>query len=470
MLADVDADGKADVVGFTHNGVSVALSTGASFTQSSEWLAEFGYLAGGWRVERHPRVMADVNGDRRADIVGFADDGVHVSYSTGASFTPATRWLSEFGYQAGGWRVEEHPRFVVDVTGDGRADIVGFADEGVYVSLSTGYSFTPPQHVLTHFGRSAIAGTYTVGAHPRLLADVNGDGRADIVGFAHVGTVVSLALGNGQFTEARIWLVEFGSSAGWAVHAHPRFVLDMNSDGRADVVGFADDGVYVALSTGTSFARSQKWGAGADSGYSTGWRAEHPRVLADCDGDGDPDVVGFGAAATYTATNVGNALRPMLPWTSEFDENSGWRINRHPRMVVDVTGDGTAEIVGFAEHGVLVQSPPTSRRYGTSCFGDLNAYISLASVADERGLFLSHHGTERTFGVFTVGASATDLPLFQCRLLTMPVISLPAIAVGDTGSELQLIVPAVRDPVYLQYVGMAAGGRLRASNGLEIRH
>lgn len=31
----------------------------------------FGYDAGSWRVERHPRLLGDVNGDRRADIVGF---------------------------------------------------------------------------------------------------------------------------------------------------------------------------------------------------------------------------------------------------------------------------------------------------------------------------------------------------------------------------------------------------------------
>jgi len=29
------------------------------------------YDAGSWRVERHPRLLGDVNGDRRADIVGF---------------------------------------------------------------------------------------------------------------------------------------------------------------------------------------------------------------------------------------------------------------------------------------------------------------------------------------------------------------------------------------------------------------
>lgn len=42
--------------------------------------------------------------------------------------------VRNFGYDAGGWRVGQHPRFLADTTGDGRADIVGFGNAGVWVS------------------------------------------------------------------------------------------------------------------------------------------------------------------------------------------------------------------------------------------------------------------------------------------------------------------------------------------------
>ncbi|HEX8347114.1 MAG TPA: hypothetical protein VF657_20610, partial [Actinoplanes sp.] len=42
--------------------------------------------------------------------------------------------VANFGYTAGGWRVEKHPRLLADTTGDGRADIVGFGEAGAYVS------------------------------------------------------------------------------------------------------------------------------------------------------------------------------------------------------------------------------------------------------------------------------------------------------------------------------------------------
>ena len=134
ILTDVNGDGRADIVGFWNNGVYVALSTGNGFTQASKWSNDFGYVSGGWRVDQHPRMLTDVNGDGRADIVGFASRGVFVALSTGDGFTQASKWSNDFGYVSGGWRVDQHPRMLTDVNGDGRADIVGFGSYGVYVS------------------------------------------------------------------------------------------------------------------------------------------------------------------------------------------------------------------------------------------------------------------------------------------------------------------------------------------------
>ena len=46
------------------------------------------------------------------------------------------------------WRTEAHVRAAVDFTGDERADIVGFGDAGVYVSLNLGVG-PRPRAVLT---------------------------------------------------------------------------------------------------------------------------------------------------------------------------------------------------------------------------------------------------------------------------------------------------------------------------------
>src|SRR5262249_57309188 len=117
----------------------------------------FGATAGGWRVDRHPRFLADLTGDGRADIVGFGEAGVYVSLNNGnGGFPQPTLAVTNFGATAGGWRVDRHPRFLADLTGDGRADIIGFGDAGAYVSLNNGNGgFPPPPPAANNIGPNA---------------------------------------------------------------------------------------------------------------------------------------------------------------------------------------------------------------------------------------------------------------------------------------------------------------------------
>ncbi|NOU10303.1 MAG: hypothetical protein HOO98_09840, partial [Nitrospira sp.] len=91
----------------------------------------------GWRVEQHPRFVVDLTGDGKADIVGFGNDGVWTAVSNGDGTFGAPKFFEGFGVKQG-WRVEQHPRFVVDLTGDGKADLVGFGNDGVWTALSSG--------------------------------------------------------------------------------------------------------------------------------------------------------------------------------------------------------------------------------------------------------------------------------------------------------------------------------------------
>src|SRR5690606_8220030 len=168
MMADVNGDGRDDIVGFGNTGVYVATSKGTSFNAPTMWSTRYGYTTEGWRVDRHPRYMADVNGDGRADIVGFSNSGVQVATSTGSTFNAASYWSTAYGYNAG-WRVNMHPRMMADVNGDGRDDVVGFAAGGVYVSTSTGTAFSAPKLWVAQFGYTA--GGWRVENHPRMMAD-----------------------------------------------------------------------------------------------------------------------------------------------------------------------------------------------------------------------------------------------------------------------------------------------------------
>jgi hypothetical protein len=361
ILADLTGAGRADIVGFGDEGVWVALGRGdGTFNFPQLAIADFGYVAGGWRIDRHPRLLADLTGNGRADIVGFGNAGVYVALSRGdGTFDYAPQpVVADFGYVAGGWRVDRHPRFLASLTGNGRADIVGFGDAGVYVALSRGdgtFDYSP-QPVVADFGNAA--GGWRVDRHPRFLADLTGNGVADIVGFGDGGVWVALGRGDGTFNSPQLAIADFGYVAGgWRVDQHPRFLADLTGNGRADIVGFGNAGVYVALSRGDGTFDYSPQPVVADLGYvAGGWRVDrHPRFLADLTGNGRADIVGFGNAGVYVALSRGDGTFDYSPQPVLADfgyDAGGWRVDRNPRFLADLTGNGRADIVGFGDVGV----------------------------------------------------------------------------------------------------------------------
>jgi hypothetical protein len=147
--------------------------------------------------------------------------------------------------------VTSYPRQVADVNGDHMADIVGFGKDGVWVALAAGGgSFGQPIFQLGVFAPKD--GWVSDNTYPRDVADVNNDGMADIVGFGENGAWVAFAKGGGAFGTPSLQLGTFAHSAGgWTSEdAYPRQMADVNGDHAADIVGFGQNGVWEALSNG----------------------------------------------------------------------------------------------------------------------------------------------------------------------------------------------------------------------------
>jgi hypothetical protein len=370
-LSPVDIT-EMDVLGFAQ----ASATNTTSIVFSSPMLEYTGYgqapTGGGWvSQDATPRELADVNGDHKQDIVAFGSAGTYVSLSTGSGFSSAILAIADFGQDQGWASQDATPRLTGDVSGDGSADIVGFAPDGVYVSLSNGNgTFAAPVKELSSFGSSGSAGGWTSqNLYPRELGDLTGNGRDDIVSFGSDGVYVSLATGNGTFTAPVKVMSAFGSSqsaGGWTSQdLYPRLLADVTGNGRDDIVAFGAAGVYVALSNGDGtfgapFLALSGFGQAQQGG---GWVSnENPRELADVNGDGHADIVGFGSQGVYYARGQANGtFGPITSATDTFgfDPSAGGWTNQalYPRLVGDVTGSGKADIVGFGANGLFLSTP-----------------------------------------------------------------------------------------------------------------
>jgi hypothetical protein len=355
LLARVNRDSAADLVGFGGAGVYLSFSSGTQFNPphfgtAQFVLAEFG-SDHGWTVTNHVRTLADIDGDGLDDIVAFGDDGVWTALSTGTGFGPPRLVVGNFGYNQG-WRVDKHVRLLADINGDGRKDIVAFGDDGVWTALADGFGgFAAPAFVIANFGANQA---WTTTNHVRTTADLNHDGRADIVAFGDAGVWTALSAGGGGFASPGFVLANFGYSTAagsWRVDRNPRLLADLDKDGNADIVGFAEAGVFTARSLGDgTFAQAVF--ASPDFGTSLSqpaWGTASPRFVGDLNNDGYPDL--FGVLEFPTATGFSGEVHRAFGGPSGFGPRREIDTTDGPSdsliLVGDVDGNGTQDIVNF---------------------------------------------------------------------------------------------------------------------------
>ncbi|MEU7428609.1 FG-GAP-like repeat-containing protein [Streptomyces sp. NPDC040750] len=365
FLADTTGAGRADIVGLKPGkGPVTAASQGDGTFKDDERVL-------------HPPVpspsrkdlwtLADTTGNGKPDAVTLAADGVRVFlHDENGSFAPAggEPVIKAFGHgqSAGGWDADRHPRFLTDTTGDGRADIVGFHDDGVWISLQDEegkFASLAAEPALRAFGHGQSAGGWIADKHPRFLTDTTGDGRADIVGFHDDGVWISLQDDEGTFAEPLYVLDDFGVDQGWSTaEEYPRFLISNTDGGAKDIIGFGPQGVVVARGLGDGTFESPKLVLN-DFGHAQGWTGDrHLRLLTDITGDGTPDIIGFGDEGVWVSHNCGDGRFEQAQLVCRgfgYNNDAGaWRVGHHPRFVADITGDGRVDIVGFGGLGVYV--------------------------------------------------------------------------------------------------------------------
>uniref|UniRef100_Q02BD5 Conserved repeat domain n=1 Tax=Solibacter usitatus (strain Ellin6076) TaxID=234267 RepID=Q02BD5_SOLUE len=259
-VGDFNHDGKPDLTVSDSANSFVAILTGNG---DGTFQPEVDYAAG---TQPSAIVVGDFNFDGMADIAtvsGAGSDG-SVSVLLGkadGSFAPAISSATGTGADV--------TLMVADFNGDGKADVAvgSFSTAGVNILLGKGDgSFLAP---LTN---------NSGWANFMVLADLNGDGRPDLVGMDGAASAyILLSNGNGTFQPVQhLTLNSVGPPDGLAVG-------DFNGDGRADLaVSNFGGGVQLFAGNGNgTFQQAVTYMAGAGPGR---------LIVGDFNGDGRADI------------------------------------------------------------------------------------------------------------------------------------------------------------------------------------
>jgi hypothetical protein len=301
VVADVNGDGKLDIVVANSSCVQVdcpAPSIGVLLGNGDgTFRAAVTYFPGG--IQPRSVAVADVNGDGKPDLLmaescatcSFNNGVVGVMFGKGDGTFESART-----YSAGG----SSPASIAvgDVNGDGKPDLVVTEFCGTFACPGNGVV-----GVLLGNGDGTFkeATTYQSAAYEAeslTLADVNGDGKLDVVVtnlckdltcIPHPGPgVVSVLLGNGDGTFLAAQTYASGGFDAWSLA-----IADVNGDGKPDLLVanncFSGDGscgnaVGVLLGNGDgTFQVVQTYDSG---GFSAAGIA-----VGDVNGDGIVDLL-----------------------------------------------------------------------------------------------------------------------------------------------------------------------------------
>ena len=221
-------------------------------------------------------------------------------------------------------------------------------------------------------GLNFTTNTCPIGNEPAcvITADVNGDGKLDLVSADYLSNSIVVCTNNGSGV--------FGSNAVYSVGSNPVSVVaaDINGDGKLDLinVNYGSQSLTVLTNNGTGhFVLSAAYEVGTNP---------CSVAVADINQDGKPDIIcaNMGSDTLSIFTNAGNGL-------SSYSATLVTGVNPVCVVAADVNGDGRPDLVcaNRGDNTVTIFTNNGSGFFGSNAVVAVGSQPSCVTTTDVNG-------------------------------------------------------------------------------------
>ena len=175
-----------------------------------------------------PRLFADLDNDGDIDIVGVDVNGgvatVRYGLNNGIGFDAPVDWITGLA-----WNNQRDDALLADVDNNGFPDFIHarFSDHSIVAYTTNGASLVTTAQAPQSFDIADPTLYPDRRFYPHRLIDLDGNGCADLVLFAHDATYYRPSLCNGQFGASAVANGDFDWNSAWRVPFQKRWVDDI---------------------------------------------------------------------------------------------------------------------------------------------------------------------------------------------------------------------------------------------------